>query len=104
LLKAVDPFDCSQLRSDLLGDAKDTGYVRFVLLCAGGWINQQQQHLHQLPAPGELSSACSDGKSRLRFNDDERRRLAAKAKLLGRKLLTEVATILTPETLLASSV
>jgi hypothetical protein len=41
------------------------------------------------------------GQKRLRFNDDQRRRLAAKAKGLGRKLLREVATIVTPETLLA---
>jgi len=34
-------------------------------------------------------------------NDDQRRRLAAKAKGLGRNLLEEVATIVTPETLLA---
>ena len=40
------------------------------------------------------------GKRRLRLNDDQRRRLAAKAKGLGRKLLAEVATIVTPETLL----
>jgi transposase InsO family protein len=37
----------------------------------------------------------------LRFNDDQRRRLAARAKGLGRKVLAEVATIVTPETLLA---
>ena len=41
------------------------------------------------------------GPRRLRLNDDQRRRLAAKAKGLGRKLLAEVATIVTPETLLA---
>ena len=41
------------------------------------------------------------GQKRLRFNDDQGRRLAARAKGLGRKLLREVATIVTPETLLA---
>ena len=41
------------------------------------------------------------GGRRLWLNDDQRRRLAAKAKGLGRKLLSEVATIVTPETLLA---
>ena len=41
------------------------------------------------------------GGRRMRLNDDQRRRLAAKAKGLGRKLLAEVATIVTPETLLA---
>jgi len=37
----------------------------------------------------------------LRFNDDQRRRLAARTKGLGRKLLAEVATLVTPDTLLA---
>ena len=41
------------------------------------------------------------GGRRLRFTDDQRRRLATKAKGLGRKLLAEFATIVTPETLLA---
>jgi putative transposase len=41
------------------------------------------------------------GGRRLRLNDDQRRRLAAKAKGLGRKLLAEVATIVTLETLLS---
>jgi len=41
------------------------------------------------------------GGRRLRLNDDQRRRLAAKAKGVGRNLLAEVATIVTPETLLA---
>ena len=41
------------------------------------------------------------GGRRVRLNDDQNRRLAAKAKGLGRKLLAEVATIVTPETLLA---
>ena len=41
------------------------------------------------------------GGRRLRFTDAQRRRLAAKAKGLGRKLLAEFATIVTPETLLA---
>jgi hypothetical protein len=39
--------------------------------------------------------------SRLCLNDDQRRRLAARAKGLGRKILAELATIVTPETLLA---
>ena len=40
------------------------------------------------------------GPRQLRFTDDQRRRLAAKAKTLGRKLLAQVATIVTPDTLL----
>ena len=41
------------------------------------------------------------GDRRLRLNDDQRRRLAVKAKALERKILAEVASIVTPETLLA---
>ena len=38
---------------------------------------------------------------RLRFTDDQRRRLAAKGKPLGRKVLRQIATIVTPDTILA---
>ena len=41
------------------------------------------------------------GSQRLRLNNEQRRRLAAKAKGLGRRLLAENATLVTPETLLA---
>jgi putative transposase len=40
------------------------------------------------------------GKKRILLNDDQRRRLAVKGKLLGRKLLSEIATIVTPDTIL----
>src|SRR6516162_4932126 len=41
------------------------------------------------------------GSRRVRLNDNQRRRLAIKAKTLGRKTLAEVASMVTPETLLA---
>ena len=37
---------------------------------------------------------------KLRLTDDQRRRLAAKAKVLGRRVLNQVATIVTPDTLM----
>ncbi len=37
---------------------------------------------------------------KLRLTDDQRRRLAAKAKVLGRRALNQVATIVTPDTLM----
>jgi len=37
---------------------------------------------------------------KLRLTDDERRRLATKARILGRRALNQVATIVTPETLM----
>ena len=41
------------------------------------------------------------GGRRVHFNDDQRCRLAARAKTLGRRVLVEIATLVTPETLLA---
>jgi putative transposase len=38
---------------------------------------------------------------RLRFTDDQRRRLAVRGKRLARNLLTEIVTLVTPATLLA---
>lgn len=40
------------------------------------------------------------GDQRLRFTDDQRRRLAAKGRPLGRQRLEELAGLVTPETLL----
>ncbi|MCP5041471.1 MAG: transposase family protein [bacterium] len=40
------------------------------------------------------------GKKRLRLTDDQRHSLAAKGKILGRRLLSQVATIVTPDTIL----
>ncbi len=40
------------------------------------------------------------GKKRLRFTDDQRRRLAVKGKALGRKLLGEFGSLVTPDTVL----
>jgi len=74
---------------------------RFVLIALSGWMNQQQLELiNYLREENRVLREQLGGK-RLRFNDDQRRRLTAKAKGLGRKLLQEVATIVTPETLLA---
>jgi putative transposase len=74
---------------------------RFVLIAVAGWMNQRQlQVIDYLREENRVLREQLDGR-RLRLNDDQRRRLAAKAKVLGRKILAEVATIVTPETLLA---
>jgi putative transposase len=51
-------------------------------------------------AGGKSNPREHPGSRRLRLTDDQRRSLAAKAKLLGRRMLAELATIVTPETLL----
>ena len=75
--------------------------VPFLLIALAGWMNQHQplviDYLHK---ENRILREQLGGR-RLRFTDGQRRRLAAKAKGLGRKLLAEIATIVTPETLLA---
>src|SRR5450631_3115229 len=74
---------------------------RFVLIAVAGWMNQRQlQVIDYLREENRVLREQLGGR-RLRLNDNQRRRLAARAKGLGRKILTEVATIVTPETLLA---
>jgi putative transposase len=64
-------------------------------------MNQRQQHAIDYLREENRVLREQLGGRRLRFTDDQRRRLAAKAKLLGRRALAEIATIVTPETLLA---
>src|ERR671912_294999 len=61
--------------------------------------HQQQQAIEYLREENKVLREQLGGR-RLRFTDDQRRRLAAKAKGLGRRVLAEIATIVTPETLL----
>src|SRR5215475_5847215 len=73
----------------------------FLVVSLGGWMNQHQQHVIEYLMEENRVFREQFGNRRMRFSDEQRRRLAAKAKKLTRKLLNEVATIVTPETLLA---
>jgi hypothetical protein len=71
---------------------------RFLLVAVARWMNQpQQQAIEYLQEENRIFRAQL-GSNRLRLADDQRRSLAAKAKL--RRMLAELATIVTPETLL----
>jgi hypothetical protein len=82
MAKALDPF-------------------RFVLITVAGWMNQRQLQIIEYLREENRVLREQLGERRPRFSDEQRRRLAAKAKGLGRKILAEVATIVTPNTLLA---
>src|SRR5215813_7616116 len=72
---------------------------RFVLIAFAGWMNQRQlQAIDYLREENRVLRKQLRGRQ-LRLSDYQRRRLAAKAKGLGR-ILAELATIVTPETLL----
>ena len=66
-----------------------------------GWMNQHQQHVIEFLMEENRVLREQIGDRGLKFSDNQRRRLAAKAKKLGRKLLAQVATLVTPETLMA---
>jgi hypothetical protein len=69
-----------------------------LLFAVAGWMNhEQQQILNYLRQENRILHAQL-GTRRLRFDDKQRRRLAVSAKLLGRRVLAEVATIVTPDT------
>jgi hypothetical protein len=73
---------------------------QFVLVAVAGWMNQRQQQTIEYLREENRVLREQLGDRRVRFNDDQRRRLAVRAKGLGRKLLAEVATLVTPDTLL----
>ena len=73
----------------------------FLITSLAGWMNQHQQYVIEYLIEENRVLREQIGNRRLRFSDHQRRRLAAKAKKLGRQLLAQVATIVTPETLLA---
>ena len=73
---------------------------RLLLITVAGWMNQRQLHVIEYLREENRVLREQLGDRHLRLTDGQRRRLAAKAKGLGRKLLAEVATIVTPETLL----
>jgi transposase InsO family protein len=65
-----------------------------------GWINEHQQAaIDYLREENRVLKEQLGGK-RLRLTDDQRRRLAAKGKALGRRALKEIASIVTPDTIL----
>ena len=75
--------------------------LRFFLVALAGWINQQQRDVIDYLQEENRVLREQLGRRRLRFTNDQRTRLAAKARTLGRRALTEIGSIVTPDTLLA---
>src|SRR5437763_750163 len=82
-------------------DVENARSLSILLIAIAGWMNHRQLQIIEYLREENRVLREQLGDRRLRFNDDQRRRLAAQAKGLGRKLLAEVATLVTPETLLA---
>ena len=71
-----------------------------LLIALTGWAQREHQRaIEYLIEENRVLRELQDEK-RLLLNDDQRRRLAAKGKRLGRQMLQRVATIVTPDTIL----
>jgi hypothetical protein len=73
------------------------------LVTLAGWVNRHQQHvIEYLIEEHRVLKGQLKGR-RLRLTDDQRRRLPAKGLHLGRRVLRQVATIVTPDTILRTT-
>ena len=71
--------------------------LRALLLTVVGWVSREQQRTIDYLIEENRVLKEQLGSRRLRLSNDQRRRLAAKGKQLGRRLLGRVATIVTPD-------
>jgi hypothetical protein len=72
---------------------------KFILHCVAGWLNREQQAVIDYQREEIRVLKRIHGK-KPRFNDEQRRRLAAKAKKIRFGRLKEIAYLATPQTLL----
>ena len=75
--------------------------LRFLLVAMAGWIHQQQRDVIDYLQEENRVLLEQLGPRQLRFTDDQRLRLAAKSKKLPRRLLQDIVSVASPDTLLA---
>jgi putative transposase len=74
--------------------------LQLLLAVLIGWLDRQERELlHYLVAENRVLRRQLRGR-RLQLTDEDRRRLAVRAYCLGRQQLRQIATIVTPDTLL----
>ena len=71
-----------------------------MLMFLASWFNRQQQEVIEYLRTENAVLKAKFGTKRILLNNDQRRRLAVKGKILGRKVLYKVGTLFTPETIL----
>ena len=74
--------------------------LAFIVLLFAGWVNRQQQAVIDYLLEENRVLRTAHGHRRVRLTDDQRRVLAVKGKALGRRRLTGIAGIVTPDTIL----
>jgi hypothetical protein len=78
----------------------DVSTFHILLLTVTGWLDRRERKVLAYLMEENRVLRRQVGGRRLRLTDDDRRKLAARAYRLGRQALREVATIVTPDTLL----
>jgi putative transposase len=71
-----------------------------LLVILAGWVNRQQQDAIAYLRTENRVLREKLGEKRILLNDNQRRRLAVKGEILGRRMLEELAGIVTPDTIL----
>jgi putative transposase len=74
--------------------------LQYLLASAALWLNRQQQQVIDYLKEENRLLKEKLGDRKLHFSDAERRRLAERAKSLGRRALSQLDTLVTPATLL----
>ena len=91
----------SKYLAELVAGAPMTDHlppVRLLLVTLAGWLNRHQQLVREyFVEENRVLKEQMKGR-RIRLTDDRRRRLAAKGQRLGRRVLRQVAAIVTPDT------
>jgi putative transposase len=79
----------------------ETLHLQLLLATFAGWVGRQQSQAiaYLVEENRVLKEQLKASGKRIRFTDDQRCRLAAKGKPLGRKILRQIATIVTPDTI-----
>lgn len=71
-----------------------------LLVILAGWVNRRQHDVIEYLRTENQILREKLGKERVLLNDEQRRRLAVKGKRLGRRLLEQVVSLVTPDTIL----
>jgi putative transposase len=74
--------------------------LQLLLVIFAGWVNRHQLEVIDYLKEENRILKARLGEREIHFTDPERRQLARKAKVLGRKVLKELETLVTPDTLM----
>ena len=70
------------------------------MVAVAGWVNREQLAVIEYLKEENRVLRELHGKKRLRFTDDQRRRLAVKGRALGCRVLATIGTIVRPDTIM----